>query len=701
MPNKLSRIISSTNTTPPETSAPSYTPQPPPDIDSPPQFTDFPTTFAIKGKHRSQLVDTTTLKKHLRLLGAFHDLKWRVQALQQGLGCTKGLEVDARWGVFVAMAVHRFEMYVERIVKAPAREVDAELPPLDVALVWHSYSLNPRWYREDTMRMHPELDTVNNLLIDRFADSLDPTTFKPIHNQAQINAWKTLTETPFDPFEALASAEGRYVRCPLSSQVVFTPWVTPSGMGYAQQSFSIPSPIDPSFQITHEVLGISKLARDLQILGSTSPPVHHLAGTLFASNEDKYGAKQADIRGERLKKLLITWKSPFFTSDGVQLGEAMEWSLAGARKAMVKQFRGRSGPGLTNTLGAYTRGEQFSLDLTTAVLRQGTFVQKLFDLGWTRPGRFDGDEVLLQRCVARYHAFLDLISSLPSTFCVPTLDIDLAWHSHQLNSSKYRDDTINFVGRFVDHDDKVEENALSTAYDVTARAWQARFNVPYSICGCPLPSEKTSSKLATKLGLKSKPSLSPSVILGLPTSTDDADATHPSSHNSIHLVNHPTAQKARIKREKEREERIKRDEKRVLKGEMNESTVKRSRDTSAHEAAFLYPVPLYPYYGYYGYPVAVGGCAAVGGGYVGGDGNCPGGDQMVAGACAVGAGACGGNGSACGSSSAGGCVAGGCGGGGGGCGGGGGGCGGGGGGGGGGCGGGGGGSAQSSACSMS
>lgn len=44
-------------------------------------------------------------------------------------------------------------------------------------------------------------------------------------------------------------------------------------------------------------------------------------------------------------------------------------------------------------------------------------------LGWTRPGRFDEDEVLLQRSVARYHAFLDLISRTPSTFFVPTLDI--------------------------------------------------------------------------------------------------------------------------------------------------------------------------------------------------------------------------------------------------------------------------------------
>lgn len=251
-----------------------------------------------------------------------------------------------------------------------------------------------RWYREDTMRLHPELDTIDNVLLDRFvrlasdlirrkfslsplsarsslsplkADSLDSVTLEPTHNQEQIDTWQTLTETPFDPLEALASAQGRYVRCPLSSEVLFTrkitfissalrlderlaesfppAWVTPEGTGYAQQSFSIPSRLDPTFHITHEVLGISKLARDLQILGSTSPPVHHLSGTLFAANEDKYGAKAADLRGERLKKLLITWKSPFFTSDGVILGEAMEWSLEGARKAMVKQFRGRNGPG--------------------------------------------------------------------------------------------------------------------------------------------------------------------------------------------------------------------------------------------------------------------------------------------------------------------------------------------------------------------
>ena len=63
-------------------------------------------------------------------------------------------------------------------------------------------------------------------------------------------------------------------------------------------------------------------------------------------------------------------------------------------------------------------------------------------------------------------------------------DIDLSWHTHQLNPQKYRSDTVGLLGRTPDHDDKVEEEALSSAYDITARAWQQRFHVPYSVCGC-------------------------------------------------------------------------------------------------------------------------------------------------------------------------------------------------------------------------
>ena len=92
------------------------------------------------------------------------------------------------------------------------------------------------------------------------------------------------------------------------------------------------------------------------------------------------------------------------------------------------------------------------------------------DLHWTEPSYFDKEEpeVALLSAIARYHAlvnfehsgsgirvdtdvihsFLDLIAS-SSTLCVPTLDIDLVWHTHQLLADKYGDDCIRFVKRFI------------------------------------------------------------------------------------------------------------------------------------------------------------------------------------------------------------------------------------------------------------
>ena len=66
---------------------------------------------------------------------------------------------------------------------------------------------------------------------------------------------------------------------------------------------------------------------------------------------------------------------------------------------------------------------------------------------------------------------MDLLSSSFSLFAVPTLDIDLAWHTHQLQSS-YRIDTAKAVGRAIDHNDKVEETDLGYGFDDTAKLWE-------------------------------------------------------------------------------------------------------------------------------------------------------------------------------------------------------------------------------------
>jgi hypothetical protein len=49
----------------------------------------------------------------------------------------------------------------------------------------------------------------------------------------------------------------------------------------------------------------------------------------------------------------------------------------------------------------------YSIDLVGAVLRQESFVRKMYDLGWTRSGYFDAeiDALALQHALARYHAY--------------------------------------------------------------------------------------------------------------------------------------------------------------------------------------------------------------------------------------------------------------------------------------------------------
>ncbi|KAI8802171.1 hypothetical protein BJ742DRAFT_664467, partial [Cladochytrium replicatum] len=55
---------------------------------------------------------------------------------------------------------------------------------------------------------------------------------------------------------------------------------------------------------------------------------------------------------------------------------------------------------------------------------------------------------------------------------VPTLDIDLAWHTHQLHPGRYQNYGIQNVGRIINHDDSIEETSLAAGFDGTSTHWR-------------------------------------------------------------------------------------------------------------------------------------------------------------------------------------------------------------------------------------
>lgn len=123
----------------------------------------------------------------------------------------------------------------------------------------------------------------------------------------------------------------------------------------------------------------------------------------------------------------------------------------------------------------------FALDLCGAVMRQGVFVEKMVKLDWLHS---PSAKATMGRLITKYNRFMQIIKKNPFKMAVPTLDVDLAWHTHQLSPQDYYTFTVKETLKFIDHDDKIEEGELSDAFEWTTKTYQELFKEVYSECTC-------------------------------------------------------------------------------------------------------------------------------------------------------------------------------------------------------------------------
>ncbi|KAJ1654742.1 hypothetical protein IWQ61_005387 [Dispira simplex] len=116
----------------------------------------------------------------------------------------------------------------------------------------------------------------------------------------------------------------------------------------------------------------------------------------------------------------------------------------------------------------------FSLDLCRAVLRQQEFTAKMVQGTWQCPAT-------LGIAIIRYVMFLSLMKNVPNQVLIPTLDIDLAWHTHQLTPKCYQQDTVRVTNRIINHDDTYPTRMLQRHLRLTASYWYANYKEPYTI----------------------------------------------------------------------------------------------------------------------------------------------------------------------------------------------------------------------------
>ncbi|OSX64414.1 hypothetical protein POSPLADRAFT_1032777 [Postia placenta MAD-698-R-SB12] len=355
---------------------------------------------------------------HLRLLGAFKALR---STVEENLGAqlpdtVAGLDAAQRWAWFVGLAVDRFERWAAFVSsKALKSWVKTDFPPLDVLMVWHAYMLNPRWYAEDCERL-PLLASLKGLG-DRLLPAVpwilvkieigDPTTYHP--SGPRETSWAARTGMPWDPFEASREMIHRRMKCPKCHKEVETPYLTPEGTGYAQRKFAVACS-SCRLLITKEGLGLAKFADDL-VSDHKTPHVGfgvYFAGTLHTemkttdelrANRIKNAFVRANALSSRTQITRAQWRQ--------EILEKFNYSIAALPAAVSLLLLDGGGRRIVNRiLSAYTDDRPFSIDLVGAVIRQGSFIDKMYSFGWTQADFFDGpqDEAVLVHAITRYHA---------------------------------------------------------------------------------------------------------------------------------------------------------------------------------------------------------------------------------------------------------------------------------------------------------
>jgi Glycine-rich domain-containing protein-like len=125
--------------------------------------------------------------------------------------------------------------------------------------------------------------------------------------------------------------------------------------------------------------------------------------------------------------------------------------------------------------------KELSIDLVAASLRQREFARKITSEGC------NGIDTpfALSNATTRYHKFLLLMKrevggEKKQIALVPTLDIDLCWHTHQLASVSYREWCVKHLGVAINHDDTVAKDKLDSGLHETNAAWLSTYRESYS-----------------------------------------------------------------------------------------------------------------------------------------------------------------------------------------------------------------------------
>ncbi|CAG8952851.1 hypothetical protein HYFRA_00007564, partial [Hymenoscyphus fraxineus] len=451
---------------------------------------------------------------------------------------TLGKIREKRWSIYIARAVERFEdwwmkflcpldtserLECKNMVQTNSmfagfavtemntinwtREM---LPPIDVLMVWHSFMLNPRNYLEDCIRYGLNKVWATGMPWAAVNAAIDVNFNYLIPEQAQLS-FITTTGHNWDNAQ---DSMTKQINCPSCSNKLEIPWTTfgmsekPSkqeiddlfATGYADKDLSYVCN-KCSGEVNHDLLRVAKFKRETENLILRDWP---LGGTILSPVSGCPDAPDIDdmkdwpptFPNRMVQKILrsqvlslISPENPQPNMD--QIKELVEKAISSRDNIRTINGLSRRGYGtlrreekisIRRMMSRYWENRSiFALELGGAVIRQSVFVEKMHGLDWLHS---PAATQTMERLILKYSRFIHIMAKNPLHTVVPTLDVDLGWHTHQLSPKSYYDFTVKECEKFIDHDDKISEDALEKGFEFTSQAYEKLYQEVYSECTC-------------------------------------------------------------------------------------------------------------------------------------------------------------------------------------------------------------------------
>ncbi|OBT83164.1 hypothetical protein VE02_08248 [Pseudogymnoascus sp. 03VT05] len=446
------------------------------------------------------------------------------------------------------------------------------LPPLDVLMVWHSFMLNPRNYLEDCMRFGLRDTWYAGMPWKAVNDSINDSFDYEVTDAAKTK-WTSSTSRPWSNLD---EASVKSLRCPRCSTFQSIPWTTASmeesarhnwdmkyvGHGYAEADLLEKCAVC-NLNITHDNLRVAKFKRDAEDLLRSDYP---MGGTIVPGkggtplklrlHETAYSPQTFPNRliKEHLRTQVLDLNKEDYGSQLCRTGNLIyvrtliEASIKD--KAVIARINGYKISGkmypderlaVRHMMSRYwTNHSLFSMELSSAVIRQGSFVDKMHKIDWLHsPTALS----TMERLLIKYERFFRIMASNPNQTAVPTLDVDLAWHTHQLSPREYYNFSIRMtLDRFIDHDDKIDEEKLSEGFEWTSKEYERTYGTVYSECTCWYCEAIRAKHVSSASSIFKKTSKHDKISdefynSGAAKFCPPSNSAHISAHNAVPVVN--------------------------------------------------------------------------------------------------------------------------------------------------------------------